>query len=199
MLVSLNISNIALITSCNLTLSEGLNILSGETGAGKSIIIDSLTFVLGDRADRTLIRSGESTATVQAVFEIDLDESIIEILRELDIEPESTLIIKRTMTAEGRNECRINGRIVTLGMLRKLTAHISDICGQHEHQSLSDSDSHIDLLDAFGGLLDRRDRIKEIYESLGELRNKLARLSAESAARIIPLSVQTGAFPQKAQ
>jgi len=183
MLISLNISNIALITSCNLSLKEGLNILSGETGAGKSIIIDSLTFVLGDRADKSLIRSGENTATVEAVFEIELTEGIENCLKELDIEPESTIILKRSMTLEGRNECRVNGKIVTLGMLKRITSYLADIYGQHEHQSLLNTANHIEILDTYGNLLNKREQVKETYDNLNEIKIKLSRFGSEEEIR----------------
>lgn len=180
MLLSLNILNIALITRCSLTLDKGLNILSGETGAGKSIIIDSLTFVLGDRADKTLIRSGENMATVEAVFTVELNDKYIEVLNDLDIEIEDTLIIKRTMTIEGRNECRVNGKIVTLGMLRKLTVLLADIYGQHEHQSLINVANHIDLLDSYGNLFPIRDKIKDKYDELQNIKSQLSRFGSEA-------------------
>ena len=124
MISSLYIKNIALIREHTLEFSEGLNVLSGETGAGKSIIIDSLNFVLGDRADKSLIRHGQSMATVEAVFNDNNNLNVLKILNEYGIEREEVLVVKRTMTETGRSDCRINGRAVTLGQLRKLVAHL---------------------------------------------------------------------------
>lgn len=150
MISSLHIQNIALIRDLTLDLHPGLTILSGETGAGKSIIIDSINFVLGDRADRSLIRYGETTARVELVFD-DLDnyDEIKTALEEVGVECEDeTVIVSRFMTAE-KSECRINGRIVTLSVLRRIVASLVDIHSQNEHQSLMKSANHIGLLDAF--------------------------------------------------
>lgn len=150
MLCQLSIENIALIDKLELELKNGLNILSGETGAGKSIIIDSLNFVLGERADKSLIRFGTDTASVEAVFEDYLTPSIKDCLDDLGIEAEDVLILRRKMSADGKNECRINGRISTLSALKSLTELLVDIHGQHEHQSLLKSTNHIKLLDKLG-------------------------------------------------
>lgn len=150
MLCQLSIENIALIDKLELELKNGLNILSGETGAGKSIIIDSLNFVLGERADKSLIRFGTDKASVEAVFEDYLTPSIKDCLDDLGIETEDVLILRRKMSADGKNECRINGRISTLSALKSLTELLVDIHGQHEHQSLLKSTNHIKLLDKLG-------------------------------------------------
>lgn len=150
MLCQLSIENIALIDKLELELKNGLNILSGETGAGKSIIIDSLNFVLGERADKSLIRFGTDKASVEAVFEDYLMPSIKDCLNDLGIEAEDVLILRRKMSADGKNECRINGRISTLSALKSLTELLVDIHGQHEHQSLLKSTNHIKLLDKLG-------------------------------------------------
>lgn len=150
MLCQLSIENIALIDKLELELKNGLNILSGETGAGKSIIIDSLNFVLGERADKSLIRFGTDKASVEAVFEDYLTPSINDCLDDLGIEAEDVLILRRKMSADGKNECRINGRISTLSALKSLTELLVDIHGQHEHQSLLKSTNHIKLLDKLG-------------------------------------------------
>ncbi len=150
MLAQLTIENIALIDKLELDLKNGLNILSGETGAGKSIIIDSLNFVLGERADKSLIRYGTDYAIVQAVFEEYVTPSVSEYLDDIGIECEDVLIIRRKMSVDGKNECRINGRVSTLSILKGLTELLVDIHGQHEHQSLLKSANHIKLLDDIG-------------------------------------------------
>lgn len=149
MLYSLTVKNIALIKEVTLEFGKGLNVLSGETGAGKSIIIDSLDFVLGDRADKTLIRHGEKTATVQAVFGDSDNPEIIEILNDYGIERDDSIIVRRSMSETGRSDCRINGTVVTLGQLRKLMALLVDIHSQHETQSLLNEANHIKILDNY--------------------------------------------------
>lgn len=150
MISYINIKNIALIQELSLELQPGLNILSGETGAGKSIIIDSINFVLGDRADRSLIRYGESTARVEVVFtDIANFDGVKALLQDAGIEcDDETVIVNRYMTQD-KSECRINGRIVNLFTLRNLVALLVDIHSQNEHQSLLKIPNHITLLDAY--------------------------------------------------
>ncbi len=150
MITSLYIKNIALIREHTLEFAEGLNVLSGETGAGKSIIIDSLNFVLGDRADKSLIRHGQSNATVEAIFNDNNNKNVIAVLEEFGIDREENLIVKRTMSENGRSDCRVNGRAVTLSQLRKLVAHLVDIHSQHENQALLNEANHILILDKYG-------------------------------------------------
>ncbi len=149
MLYSLTVKNIALIKEVTLEFGKGLNVLSGETGAGKSIIIDSLDFVLGDRADKTLIRHGEKSATVQAVFGDDNNPEIVAILDDYGIERDENIVVKRSMSETGRSDCRVNGTVVTLGQLRRLMALLVDIHSQHETQSLLNEANHIKILDNY--------------------------------------------------
>ena len=118
MLKELHVQNVALIENLALNLGKGLNILSGETGAGKSIIIDSLNFVLGERADKSLIRNGASKAVVEGVFE-NVGDEVNRFLEDMGVEPDDVLVLRRTMTQD-RNECRVNGSTVTLGMLKSI-------------------------------------------------------------------------------
>lgn len=150
MISYLSVKNIALIQELTLEFKKGLNIMSGETGAGKSIIIDSINFVLGDRADRSLIRYGETTAKVEVVFtDLKNYDKVSGILSEADIENgEDSVIVSRTMTSE-RSECRINHRVVTLSLLRKVVGLLVDTHTQNEHQSLLRVPEHIRILDAY--------------------------------------------------
>lgn len=192
MLVSLNIKNIALIDECRLSLGKGLNILSGETGAGKSIIIDALSFVLGCRADKSLIRFGEKQASVEAVFETE-NKEIFKLLDDFGIPSENTLVIKRTMS-ETRNEIRVNGETFTISMLKKLTSILVDILGQHEHQSLLKTSNHIELLDKFAGkeAAELKAEVKSLYNAYVNVRDAIAELgdTAERARRIDILRYQ---------
>ncbi|MDR2090500.1 MAG: DNA repair protein RecN [Clostridiales bacterium] len=149
MINSLHIENIALIKKLSVDFSEGLNVLSGETGAGKSILIDSINFILGGRADKALIRYGENAAAVEAVFDYDESDSVKQFFADNGIEIESgdNIILRRVMTAENKNECRVNGRLVSLSVLKNLTALLADIYGQNEHQSLLKPSSHIAVID----------------------------------------------------
>ena len=177
MLCQLSIENIALIDKLNLELKNGLNILSGETGAGKSIIIDSLNFVLGERADKSLIRFGTDKATVEAVFEDYLTPSVHAYLDDLGIDVEDVLILRRRMTLDGKNECRINGRISTLSSLKGLTELLVDIHGQHEHQSLLKSANHIVLLDKLGEkqIATIKEEVETDYKNYTSLKKEFSR------------------------
>lgn len=182
MLAQLTIENIALIDKLELDLKNGLNILSGETGAGKSIIIDSLNFVLGERADKSLIRYGTDYAIVQAVFEEYVTPSVSEYLDDIGIECEDVLIIRRKMSVDGKNECRINGRVSTLSILKGLTELLVDIHGQHEHQSLLKSANHIKLLDDIGAakIADVKQDVAKKHTRYVALKRELSRFGDES-------------------
>lgn len=188
MIESLHIQNIALIEDLTLNLEKGLNILSGETGAGKSIIIDSLNFVLGERADKTLIRNGAERAEVSAVFS-SVSEDVEKSLEDLGITPDDVLILKRAMTKD-KNECRINGAQVTLGMLKSIGEKLIDIHGQHEHQSLLKVSTHVHLLDAFGGekIEESKKKLQKTYNSYKELCNEFENIG-DAATRERKLDV----------
>jgi len=149
MLLSIYIKNIALISELTLDFGAGLNILSGETGAGKSIIIDSLNFVLGDRADRGQIRHGETSASVQAVFSAAGNAELSRALQENGIAEEEYVIVRRTMSDNGRGDCRINGALVNLSALKNVMSLLVDIHSQHENQALLNEAGHIKILDNF--------------------------------------------------
>ena len=151
MLQTLSIKNIALIERLELSFSTGFHVLTGETGAGKSIIIDAVNFVLGERANRDLIKSGAEKAFVEASFDVSRSPDVLERLEELGVEhqAEDNLIISRELNISGKSVCRINGTLVNLSSLKTVTDLLVDIHGQHEHQSLLDVSSHLGYLDAF--------------------------------------------------
>lgn len=175
MIKSLSVTNIALIDKLEVEFGDKLNVLSGETGAGKSIIIDSVGFVLGDRADKSLISYGADFATVEAVFENYETPAVNEYLSDNGIDREEILILRRKMTVDGKNECRINGRISTLATLRRLTELLVDIHGQHEHQSLLNSSTHLGLLDSLGGndVETRKERVRALHTDYVALKREL--------------------------
>lgn len=159
MIRSLLIQNIALIESLELNLKEGLNVLSGETGAGKSIMIDSLTFVLGDRADKGLIRYGEKQASVQVIFEKPSNSEFLALLEEYGIPEEEEIIIRRTLNISGRSDCRINGYAVNLNALRRIVTLLVDVHTQHESTYLLQESNHIKIFDRYV------DNLKEVLLS----------------------------------
>jgi DNA repair protein RecN (Recombination protein N) len=186
MLLQLNIRDIALIDQVNIELGSGLNILTGETGAGKSIIIDSINAVLGDRVSKEIIRTGSEKAVVEAVFQTDTGR-VSDILGEIGIEPEEdgTLILSRELTQSGRNTCRVNGRLVAASLLKSLGERLIDLHGQHDNQSLLRVESHIDLLDSFGGevIQSIKREYTALHEQYREVRAKLKALSGDPGER----------------
>ena len=163
MLLNLHVKNIALIDEADVNLSEGLNILTGETGAGKSILIDSIGFLLGERAGRELVRSGETSATVQALFS-DLDEGTTTRLAAVGVPADENgeLLLERSMNAVGKSSARANGRPVSLALLRAAGMLLVNIHGQSDTHALTDSACHLAILDRYAGnaalLAEYRDR-----------------------------------------
>ncbi|HDR15498.1 MAG TPA: DNA repair protein RecN [Desulfobacteraceae bacterium] len=165
MLDELHISDFAIITDLKLSLKPGLNTLTGETGAGKSIIINAMNLLLGGRASSDLIRTGCKEARVGALFSISEQGAVAAVLEEMGCTGDGELLIQRTINREGRNKVFINGSIATLSMLSKIGGMLINISGQHENQVLLRPDNHLFLLDEFGRLSDRREMVKEMYES----------------------------------
>jgi len=154
MLSKLTISNVALIEHLVLEFDKGFHVLTGETGAGKSIFIDALSFVLGDRVNKTLIKSGKTKATVEAIFTHAFTPPVLAALEDLDIIPESNdddLILYREISTSGKNICRLNGIVVPVATLKAIGNILVDIHGQHEHQSLLEVKQHGIILDAYAG------------------------------------------------
>lgn len=186
MLLRLEIQNIALIEKIGMDFGDGLNLLTGETGAGKSIIIDSINAILGGRASRELIRTGSDRAFVQAVFS-DNREKLKDMLTEAGIayEDDGTVVVTREFTVSGRNICRVNGNIVTVTFLKELGSALIDVHGQHDNQSLLKVDTHIELLDLFAGT--ELSRVKKEYRDLLEqrrtLRQRLIKITGEGTSR----------------
>ena len=150
MLQSLTIKNIALIDNLTIELNNGFNVLTGETGAGKSLIIDSLALLLGEKADKSLISYGTDFASVEAVFYTE-SNVVLNKLEEFGLERENTVIIYRKLSLDGRNECRVNGKSFTLAMLKSITSPLMDLHGQFQHQELLKVSNQLLTLDDFGG------------------------------------------------
>ncbi|TCW37247.1 DNA replication and repair protein RecN [Thermohydrogenium kirishiense] len=189
MILALSIKNIALIEEAEIKFEDGLNILTGETGAGKSIVIDSMMLLLGGRANKDIIRNGTQKATVEGIFLINSHRDLIHnILDEAGIEYEEddTLIISRDITENGRNYCRVNGRIVSLSFLNKLGTYLVDILGQHEHQFLLDNSKHMSILDNFQDkdFFRIKNLIKDLLEKYNSLNNKLKEFNLDDKEKI---------------
>jgi DNA repair protein RecN (Recombination protein N) len=190
MLLELNISDFAIIDRLHLRLDEGFNVLTGETGAGKSIIIDALGTLRGERADPTFVRAGAERARVEGVFSLADRGDLIPVLSEYGLwdEEDEQIILSREVSAEsGRSVARINGRAVNLATLREVGGRLVDIHGQHEGLTLFNTRTHGEMLDRYGGLLPLR---AEVSEKVGELRrvreelHSLRRAAASRAERI---------------
>lgn len=181
MLTTLRIKNLALVTDLTFELQPGLNVISGETGAGKSILIGALNLVLGERADRTLIRGGEESCSVEAAFDVrKLKAPLAGFLDENGIEPceDGQLLLKRVFTAAGANRQFINGSPTTLQTLARVGEWLVDIHGPYDHQSLLHAERQLAILDAFGGL-------QPLRENFGEQVRRHAGLEAEKAGLIV--------------
>ena len=157
MLIELRIKNFAIIDELNLSFSKGFNILTGETGAGKSIILNAVHLLLGDKATEEWIRSSEEEANVEAVFDISGNSEIKEKIQEKaphlqGAGEEDSLLIRRLISRSGRGKVFINGNLATLGMLSEVGEGLLSVYGQHEHQSLQRVETHVDILDEFGAL-----------------------------------------------
>lgn len=179
MLTTLRIKNLALVDDLTLELAPGFNVITGETGAGKSILIGALNLTLGERADRTLIRSGADSCSVEAVFEISgLEKAVAAVLNENGIEPcdDNQLLIKRVFSAAGANRQFVNGSPVTLTALKQLGELLVDIHGPHDHQSLLHSSRQLLILDAFGGLQSQRKIIQSLLARRNDLESRKAEL-----------------------
>ncbi|MBQ7744620.1 MAG: AAA family ATPase, partial [Ruminococcus sp.] len=163
MISTLYIENIAVIEKCSIDFNTGLNVLTGETGAGKSIIIDAINAIMGQRTSKDIIRTGASSAFVSASFD-EINDVIKQKLSDLGFDDEDgTLILQRTLSASGKNTCKINGKPATLSMLRELSVNLINIHGQHESYELFSPETHIDYIDSYGGCAPLLEDYKEKF------------------------------------
>jgi DNA repair protein RecN (Recombination protein N) len=183
MLVELSIQNIAIIDRLRIAFEPGMNALTGETGAGKSIIIDALGAVIGGRTSPDMLRSGEERARVEAVFDLsgrDEDVALTALLDEAGIEhDDATLILSRDLHANGRSVARVNGQTVTVNLLGRIGERLVDIHGQSAHLSLLRPATHLDFLDAYAGLLDRRAELAGLVAQVRRIRAQRAELERD--------------------
>ena len=200
MLSYLRIKNLAIIHLVEVEFASGLNLLTGETGAGKSIIVDSLGLLLGGKASADLVRSGEQSGSVEGIFDIADNEYVKNKLRELNLDEEDKeIIIRRDIRASGKSQAYVNNHLVSLKDLRTIGQKLVDIHGQHEHQELIYSSNHLDLLDNFASNEVPRKRLKENYQHIRDILHYLeaARMGErDKSQRIDLLSFQINEIDQ---
>lgn len=184
MLTSILLNNVALIKKQTVNLKEGFNCILGQSGAGKSIIIDALSFLLGAKSDKSLIRSGENQLRVDGVFS-NLSNEVLEFLTEQEIDVEDELIITRTLSVDGKSSVKINGYPATAKMLKELSEKLADFCGQHDSVGLLNVNNHLSLLDKFaGGELDGlKEEVSRYDSKLREIDKKIAVLGGNELER----------------
>ena len=181
MLSLLHIENIAVIECADITFDAGFNILTGETGAGKSIVIDAISAILGERAYRDMIRTGTNKASVRAVF---TDVPEFPWFADNGVEYDSETIIQREVYLDGKNVCRVNGTLVTVSILRKLGIQLINIHGQHDSASLFDENNHLQFLDAFSENQSLIDSYVEKYSQVSQLRKEIERLHMDESEKL---------------
>lgn len=177
MLHRLYVKNVALISEADIEFDGGLNVLSGETGSGKSVILDSINFVLGSKADKTMIRFGEREAVVRAEFSVAPDSAAAEKARELDIETDGEIIITRKLDTDGKSSIKLNGNTVTAGMLKSVTQHLVDVHGQSEHFFLLSEENQLKVIDGICG--EKGEQLKRgLSDLISEKRGYLSRIKS---------------------
>jgi len=189
MLETISIKNYAIIDDITMDFGCGMNVLTGETGAGKSIIIDALGLILGERASQSMIRKNSAVCEITANFNISKNKTIKTLLDNMGIRGEDDLVIKREITADGKTRCFVNGTISTAGMLQTIGETLVDIHGQHEHQSLIKTENQRELLDDYGGFERKKSEIKGIYEKFVSVRDRLLDLKNSEKDRIQKLDL----------
>ncbi len=198
MLSLLHIENIAVISQADIAFDQGFNVLTGETGAGKSIVIDAIGAIMGERTSRDLIRTGAKSARVSAMFR-NLPE--LDWFQQQGVSPDENgeLLIERSIQADGKNVCRVNGRPLLVTQLRELGCQLLNIHGQHDGQQLLDEERHLDYLDSFGGTGEARAAFAAAYQQVQAIRGERDGLQmddAEKARRIDMLTYQIGELEQ---
>lgn len=187
MLKSLQLKNVALIERAEIEFEKGLNVLSGETGSGKSVVIDSINFVLGAKADKTMIRHGESDCLVIAVFDVENLTGVKNLLADSGFDDSDEIIVSRKLTADGKSSIRLNGEPVTLGMLRTITGNLIDVHGQSDHYSLLKDSEQLAVVDNFSGdnLKILKNQCSDICKELREIDEKMLSFGGSESERAI--------------
>jgi len=183
MLRELSIKNFAIIDDLNIRFSDGLTVLSGETGAGKSIIINAVNLLLGSRATATMVRTGAETAELEALFEIAPKSRVAQLMTEQGYDPSEGLLIRRILSKSERHRIYINGRLSTIQILDSVTENLASISGQHVHQGLLKEEQHLVILDQFAGLMPMRKELAGLYNEIVPLVKKLKELNSAKDRR----------------
>ena len=179
MLKSLEIKDYALIDHINVEFGKGLNIITGETGAGKSILIDAMSLLLGERASTEVVRKGAQKSFVEGIFDVELNKKVKSLLEENEIEFQPELIIRREISLKGSNRCFVNDSPVSLNIVKELGDLLVDLHGQHEHQSLLRTETHIEFLDEFANNHKLLEDFKVVYKELNSKQNELRELKSK--------------------
>ena len=179
MLISLEVKDYALIDHINIEFGKGLNIITGETGAGKSILIDAMSLLLGERASTEVVRKGAQKSFVEGIFKLEHNKKVKLVLEENEIEFHPELIIRREISLKGSNRCFVNDSPVTLNTIKKLGDLLVDLHGQHEHQSLLRTETHIDFLDEYGDNNKLLENYRGFYKELNLKQNELKQLTSK--------------------
>ena len=182
MLREIMIENVAVIEKAGVQFGAGLNVLSGETGAGKSILIDSINAILGNRTSRELVRSHTPKARIRAVF-TGLDAGVLKKLEAAGYEASEELLLYREISADGKSVCRINGLPATAAMVREICAGLIAIHGQHDNQSLMDPSTHLGVLDAFAQSQQAHARYYAVYKDLCQVKRRIDALNIDEDAK----------------
>ncbi len=183
MITDLIIKNFAIIENLHVSFGHGFNVLTGETGAGKSIILDAVNLLLGGRARGEVIRTGTEEATVEAVFDLQDEQLVCQLLGAAGLEASDELLVRRVVARSGKNRVFVNGSLVPLGQLRELTSRLVNIYGQHEHQHLQRVETHLELLDNFAGLQPLLDAYRQVFQLRQQLQQKLNALNLAERER----------------
>src|SRR5215510_9003288 len=190
MLRLLNIVNFAVIDRLQVEFKQGLNVLSGETGSGKSILIDALGLLLGDRSSPDFIRTGESRAFIEGVFDIEGNTPLEELLSEAGVDVGADdLLIRRELVTNGRGRIFINNLVANVGLLKSIQPHLIDIHGQGDQQSLLLPEVHLNLFDAFAGASKNRIRVSQAYDTLQRTAKELEQLRQSESERLQSLDM----------
>ena len=181
MLSHLHIENIAVVKCADIDLSQGFTVFTGETGAGKSVIIDCLSLISGEKISRDCIRYGEREGIVEAVF-LDVGKKVLSVLSDNGIDADDEVIVRYTMTSDGKSTARINGKSVTKTFMKQIGRLLVSVCGQDDGRALYNSDSYIPMLDSYMGACPEKEEYEKVYNKLTEVKSKLSRILSTDAS-----------------